>query len=64
MSSTENLINTIVFSIVFVCLILNVCAMEDSIKNQQKFNSIWFILSTMFETFMLINCPIFPWSVF
>lgn len=64
MSSTENLINTIVFSIVFVCLILNIYAMEVSIKNKQKFDSVWFALGTIFETFMLINCPIFPWSVF
>lgn len=64
MLSTENLISTIVFSIVFVCVVLNIECMKDSFKNKQKIESIWHGLITAFAVFYLINCPIFPWSIF
>lgn len=64
MLSTKNLINTIIFSIAFVCLILSIEVMKDCLKKKQKFESFMFGLCTAYETFMLINCPIFPWSVF
>lgn len=64
MLSTENLINTILFSIVFVITILNIESMKNSFKNKQKIESVWYSLTTVFQVFYLINCPIFPWSVF
>ena len=64
MLSTENLINTILFSIIFVMTILNIECMKNSLKNKQKIKSVYHILIVVFEVFYLINCPIFPWSVF
>lgn len=64
MLSTKNLINTILFSIIFVIMILNIECMKNSLKNKQKIESVWYILIVVFQVFYLINCPIFPWSVF
>ena len=60
----ENLIYTILFTLLVFYAIGLTLDLYEARKNKDKIGSFFYSTSLLFVLFFIINCPIFSWSIY
>ena len=60
----ENLIYTILFAFLVFYAIGLIFDLYEARKNKDKIGSFFYSASLLFVLFLIINCPIFSWSIY
>ena len=60
----ENLIHTILFTVLVFYVIDLALDLYEARKNKNKIDSFFYSLLLLVVLFFIVNCPIFSWSVY
>ena len=60
----ENLIGTALFTTLVFYAIVLIFDLYEARKNKNKIGSFFYSVSLLFVLFLIINCPIFSWSIY